>query len=233
VSSIPESASLVIEDVFFCADRPRLHGELAYAETGSARVAAVFAGPHPLLGGNMHNNVVRGMSDALAQHGVVSLRFNYRGVGRSEGPPLDVKRHLAQFWQTSHVPDELDLWRDVQAAVDCVRDVVGPDVPMLAIGYSFGCALLSRIRAARVLVAPTIAKHDYDSFLGVRGPTLVIASEDDFASDARRLRRWFGRLAAPKQLVLQSFDNHFFRGQEAWLAETAFDFLQATTEGTV
>ena len=74
--------ALVVESVRFSAGRYRLEGELAYPEAALPRGALVLAGPHPLLGGNMHNNVVRGLGDGLAQHGLATLRFNYRGVGR-------------------------------------------------------------------------------------------------------------------------------------------------------
>ncbi len=102
----------------------------------------MLAGSHPLLGGNMHNNVVRGLGDGLAEGGWATLRFNYRGVGRSEGPRVDVARHMAEFWQTSHVRGEMDLWQDVQAAVEFLRSVIDPALPLALIGYSFGCALL-------------------------------------------------------------------------------------------
>ncbi len=220
--------SWVIEDIAFTAGTFRLSGELAYPEAEAPRGAAVLAGPHPLLGGNMHNNVIRGLGDGLARRGLATLRFDYRGVGRSEGPAVDVAGRLAEFWQTSHVPDEIDLWQDVQGAVDCLRQIAGRDLPLALVGYSFGCALLPHVRApdaAFVLVAPTIGKHDMTPFLTVRRPTLVIASEDDFATDEEQLQRWFRQLAPPRRLVQERFDNHFFRGHEERLTETVFSFL--------
>jgi alpha/beta superfamily hydrolase len=223
--------AIVVEEVLFPAGAYRLQGELAYAEANAPCGVAVLAGPHPLLGGNLHNNVVRGLGDGLAQRGLASLRFNYRGVGRSEGQIHDVARHLRQFWETSHVPEEADYWQDVQGAVAFARRAVGPELPLLLAGYSFGCALLPRVgageEAALVLIAPTLGKHDYEAYLSLRRPVLVIASEDDFAAGAERLQDWFGRLPGPKQLVLQRRDNHFFRGHEDWLAETVCDFLHA------
>jgi len=219
----------VTEDVFFPGGPHLLHGALAYPEAGCAVGAAVIAGPHPLLGGNMRNNVVRSLGDGLAQMGLLTLRFDYRGVGRSEGPLVDVARHLAEFWVTSHAPDEMDLWEDVQGAVDYVQQVA-PGLPTVVIGYSFGCALLPYVEpqddlAALVLIAPTVAKHNYDSFRAVTSPLLVVASEDDFATNAQRLEEWFGTLAMPRQLARQRCDNHFFRGHEDWLLETVFQFL--------
>jgi alpha/beta superfamily hydrolase len=222
---------IVVEDVYFPADHYRLEGELAYPEGANPVGAAVVAGPHPLLGGDLHNNVARGLGDGLAARGLITLRFNYRGVGRSEGPPVDVAAHLARFWATSHAPDEADLWQDVQGAADFVRQAAGPDLPLALIGYSFGCALLPHVRPGRrphalVLIAPTVGKHDYRLFLSPRVPTLVVASEDDFATDIGLLRDWFGRLSGPKELVLQRLDNHFFRGHEGWLAEQVLAFLR-------
>jgi alpha/beta superfamily hydrolase len=204
---------------------------LAYPEAGRARGAVVIAGPHPLLGGNMRNNVVRGLADGLAQMGLLTLCFDYRGVGRSQGPQGDVVRHLAEFWQTSHAPGEMDFWQDVQGAAEFVRRDA-PGLPVALVGYSFGCALLPCVHplddfTALALIAPTVAKHNYDSFLSVSNPLLVVASEDDFATDAERLEQWFGTLAMPRQLVRQQCDNHFFRGYEDWLTETIFRFLES------
>ncbi len=182
------------------------------------------------MGGNLNNNVVRGLGDGLSQKGLVTLRFDYRGVGRSQGPQIDVAQHMAEFWKTSHAPGEMDFWQDVQAAADFVRQAT-PGLPVALVGYSFGCVLLPYVHArediaALVLIAPTVAKHNYDSFRSVNNPLLVIASEDDFATGPDDLDGWFDTLSMPRQLLRQRCDNHFFRGHERWLIETAFQFLQ-------
>jgi len=179
----------------------------------------------------MRNNVVRCLGDGLAQRGLLTLRFDYRGVGRSQGPQVDVARYLAEFWQTGYAPGEMDFWQDVHGAAEFVQQAA-PGLPLTLVGYSFGCALLPYVRvqedlAALVLIAPTVAKHNYDCFRLVTSRLLVIASEDDFATDAQRLEDWFDTLAMPRQLVRQRCDNHFFRGHEDWLIETIFRFLDA------
>jgi uncharacterized protein len=221
--------TIVTETVQFRADPYLLHGELAYPEAGCARGAVVLAGPHPLLGGNMRNNVVRALGDGLAQRGLLTLRFDYRGVGRSQGPQVDVARHMGEFWQTSHAPGEMDFWQDVQAAAEFVSQSALA-LPLALVGYSFGCALLPYVHlegdlAGLALIAPTVAKHNYDAFAVVSDPVLVIASEDDFATDAALLEEWFDKLSMARQLVRKRCDNHFFRGHEEWLVETVFSFL--------
>ena len=217
----------VVEQVRFPSGPYRLEGELVYPIDDAPVGAAVVAGPHPLLGGDMDNNVVAGLADGLAARGLATLRFNYRGVGGSGGPAVDSAAHLARFWATSHVDDEGDFRFDLIAACDFLRSLTAR--PPALIGYSFGCTLLPHAAGAAgplVLIAPTVGVHDYDAYDGLIHPLLVVASEDDFAADAARLRRWFGRLAAPKLLLQPRLDDHFFRGHEDWLAETTFAFLR-------
>jgi alpha/beta superfamily hydrolase len=226
---LPGPNNTVVERVWISAGQHLLEGELAYGEDMPApRGAAVLACSHPLLGGSMHNNVIRGLGDGLAERGLVTLRFNYRGVGGSQGPTIDAARPVAEFWKTSHVPGELSLWQDVQAAIGFLRRSTAAVLPLTLIGYSFGSALLPYLgpAAAYVLIAPPLNQHDYEGLLAVRAPILVIVSESDFTHNADRLRSWFDRLPAPKRLVQTPGDNHFFRGQEPWLMETVFAFLQ-------
>jgi alpha/beta superfamily hydrolase len=221
----------VVETVRFAAGPYLLEGELAYPEWDPPVAAALLVGPHPLLGGDMRNNVVRGLGDGLARRGFVTLRFNYHGAGRGEGPAADVAANLARFWETSHVPDEAEHRDDLRAALDLLRAVAGPGLTPALVGYSYGCSLLPAVargdRAASVLIAPTVGSHDYEGFAEVAGPKLVIASEGDFAADAARLARWFDGLPEPKRLVRPRLDGHFFRGHEDWLTALVASFIDS------
>jgi alpha/beta superfamily hydrolase len=185
----------------------------------------------------MGNNVVRGLGDGLPRRGLVTLRFNYRGVGGSEGPAVDTATHLADFWQTSHVPDEAHHHEDLAAALDYLH-YVGEQLPLALVGYSYGCSLLCSALSPRgrgergerthrplVLIAPTVGTHDYEGFEALTNPKLVIAPEGDFAAAAPRLLDWFDRLREPKRLIRPRLDSHFFRGHEDWLAATVAAFL--------
>jgi alpha/beta superfamily hydrolase len=215
-----------VETIAFAAGPYCLEGWLAYPEAGRPRAATVIAGPQPLLGGSLDNNVVRALGDGLAERGLLTLRFNYRGVGRSDGPPVAVTSNLAEFWRTSHLADELDWRHDLEGALAYVRQV-GGDAPLVLIGYSFGCALLPLVSAAgpRVLIAPTLGKHDYSPYLARTDPMLVIASDDDFAAPSAALAAWFGALRGQKKLLRGGFDNHFFRGHEGEVLAAVLDFI--------
>jgi alpha/beta superfamily hydrolase len=220
--------SEVVEVVEFASGDLTLEGRLAYPEGDTARGAVVIAGPHPLLGGDFKNNVVTALTSGLARRGFVTLAFNYRGVGRSDGRPADVSAHLTEFWATSHVDAEPGYGDDLVAATAYLRSVVGDGLRFGLVGYSFGCSLLPGAAGSSdpaALIAPTVGTHDYDGFARCGGPKLVIAPDGDFAADAIGLREWFRRLPEPKRLLRGRWDDHFFRGHEAWLTDSVAGFL--------
>jgi hypothetical protein len=102
--------------VRFPAGRLLLEGELVYPEREPPSAGVVVAGPHPLLGGTMDNNVVAALTHGLAGHGLAVLRFNYRGTGDSDGLPVEAAVNLAEFWATSHVRDERSYRLDLVSA---------------------------------------------------------------------------------------------------------------------
>ena len=72
-------------EVSFCSDTLSLEGVLSIPRGMATFPAVVVCHPHPLNGGNMENNVVDSVFNLLAQESFVSLKFNFRGVGKSEG----------------------------------------------------------------------------------------------------------------------------------------------------
>ena len=91
-------------------------------------MAAVVCHPHPLYGGTMHNKVVYRMARGLRRAGVVVLRFNFRGVGRSEG-------------EHAHLEGEIE---DARAALAWLRERY-PDLPYALAGFSFGSRVITRL----------------------------------------------------------------------------------------
>ena len=223
------SDRVTAERVRFPAKPYALEGELAYPDAGAPVGVVLLAGPHPLLGGTLNNNVVRGLGDGLAARGLLTLRFNYRGVGNSEGPPAAAE-DLAAFWRHSRVDGEQKYGDDVRAAAGFLLGMAGPGVPLALVGYSFGCTLLpAAVPADRpcvlVLVAPAVGTHDLDPLAALALPKLVIAPHGDFAADENRLAGWLARMAPPCAVLRPRLDGHFFRGHEDWLVEEIGGFL--------
>jgi uncharacterized protein len=217
--------------VSFSSGPYRLRGELLYPETARPTGVVLLVGPHPLLGGTMHNNVIQRLGDGLARRGLVALRFDYRGVGLSEGPPIDLDRHLRAFWENSRLPEERELGDDLVGARAFLTSVVDEALPRALVGYSFGCSLLPEVvdpeaETPLVLIAPTVGQHDLSAFVGLPQPKLVIAPEGDFAARPEAVRAWFGQLPGPRQLVQPNWDGHFFRRHEEELTEQVFHFLE-------
>lgn len=71
------------EHLWFDAGEDRCEGILSYPGEGAAHAAMLLLAPHPHFGGNMDNNVLRHIASAAAGDGVMTLRFNYRGIGKS------------------------------------------------------------------------------------------------------------------------------------------------------
>ena len=105
---------------------------------GGRRGSAVFAHPHPLHGGTMHNKVVYRAAQSLTRAGWATLRFNFRGVGLSEGR-YDAGR------------GEVD---DFRAALDEAEREGG--VPIVAGGFSFGAAVALKAAAGDARIAAAI-----------------------------------------------------------------------------
>lgn len=183
---------------------------------GDPQAAGVVCHADPKHGGIMHYKVVFRAAKALQHHGVAALRFNFRGVGRSEGAH-DQGR------------GELD---DVRAALDELERRF-PGLPLLAGGFSFGSVMALRVGVAdaRALalfaLGFPLARVADTSFLdGGRKPRLFVQGERDQFGDGARLRELVERLPEPRALEIVPGADHFFTGhldrlQEivaAWIA---------------
>ena len=211
---------------------PRRPGErLAVALTAPAAPAAggaILFGPHPLLGGDMDNNVVRALAVALADAGSPALRFDYRGVGCSEA--LDPGRPRYEVW--SEVEERGDLGAVLADADEALRRASRLFEPELLVGYSFGACVALRFADERgldlplVLVCPPLAHFDFDP-LATReaASVLVFAAQDGFdpPPPAGELAARFPRSAVR---VLAGTD-HFFRGHEELLSRTVLELRRS------
>lgn len=200
---------------FLSDDGTQLEGRVAVPE-GATR-AVLIAHPHPLYGGSMEDAVTLALARVLAESGAATLRFDFRGVGRSEG------RHGGGG------PEVLDL---LGAARALSREAAG--LPLSLVGYSFGSwVALQAARAHRVdidrvvLLAPALTILAYDNaHLGSRrfeGPIALVLGDRDGFSDPARARVLAGRLGA--SIAVLSGEDHFFSRSRRRVAEMLAPFL--------
>lgn len=160
----------------------------------------VIAAPHPRMGGSMDSPVVAEIAFASARDQRPTLRFNYRGVGASQGV-------LEGTDGTAEVDDFLAAAGELRATTG-VRDVI-------AAGYSFGARIaLSAAHADReiiaaVLVAPPTSLFTFDDLSALRIPVLVISGDLDEHVDRARISELAAQSGASRVEVIPGA-NHVF-----------------------
>ena len=162
-------------------------------------LVAVVCHPLPTEGGTMHNKVVTMAARALRESGAITVRFNFRGVGRSGG-------------SFDEGDGELE---DLRAVVAWARGQRPGAVLWLA-GFSFGAWVALRaaaeLQASLLLsIAPPVGRSwDFAGLAHPNVPWLVIQGEADEIVDAQAVKAWAESLKPPPELVLMPDTSHFF-----------------------
>lgn len=201
--------------------------ETPTGEAGEALTVPAFAvvcHPHPLYGGTLDNKVVYTVARAIEQLGVPAIRFNFRGVGASEG-----------------TYDEGRGESDDARAVIAFGRRRWPQATLWLAGFSFGGAVAARIaaetHAARlVLVAPGITRLERADFDAARVavpacPWLIVQGDADDVVPAPAVLEWARTRTPPPpvpapQLAVLAGAGHFFHGRLNELREAVLAFLR-------
>jgi alpha/beta superfamily hydrolase len=159
---------------------------------------AIIAHPNPVQGGTMHNKVVTITERALLELGLATVRFNFRGVGLSEGPH-------------DHGVGETD---DLVAIAQWLQRTRPGDVIWLA-GFSFGAYVTlratPRVQPAQViLIAPPVGRWDFSEIAAPACPWLIVQGEEDEVVDPKAVMAWAAALQPPVQLIPMPETGHFF-----------------------
>jgi len=218
---------IIEETVRIQGSKRVLEGNLAYP-CEQASCSALIAGPHPFLGGDRNNNVVRSLSDALASRGMVALSFDYGGVGGSEGGPENRPAAMSAFWKDGAFGEEESWVDDTGSAMASLRQWSG--LPQVLMGYSFGCWSVAQNlpesrAAAVVLISPNPGKHSFGRISSCRSPLLLVHSDNDFTCSVSEITDWFDSIRQPKTRIQLAASEHFFRGHEKELAGVVLGFL--------
>ena len=186
-----------------------------------ARLAAIVCHPHPRYGGTMHNKVVFRAAKAAVDVAVPTLRFNFRGVGLSQGK----------------FGDGVGERDDARAALDYLtRRFL--TLPVCMMGFSFGSVVGLAVGAkddrVKCLVGMglPVKSSDFSFLQGVRKPKLIVQGTHDEFGPLPQLEEVYSSLAEPKQLHLVEDADHFFNGKLPELQSTIQKFLREILDGT-
>jgi uncharacterized protein len=193
-----------------------------------AAYTALVCHPHPLGGGTMHTKAVYHAMKTFSSFGLPVLRFNFRGVGLSQG-------------EHDHGHGEQD---DVRAALDWLERAFH-NRPILFAGFSFGsyiglraCCGDARVKGLVGLGLPVRAagrEYSYEFLAQCAAPKLFISGDHDQFAPRNELAAVWASAPVPKRLILIEGADHFFQGtaespapklsqmqtaMRAWIAET-------------
>jgi len=182
--------------------------EGAYMDLDSKK-AALIAHPHPLYGGNMHNNVVLTLRDAFSHLGISTLRFNFRGVGRSQGS----------------FGNGIEEQKDVAAAIRFLTDQGKEEI--IYSGYSFGAWVIVKglflypRPKGIVLVSLPVAFMPLEDIPNTDIPSLLITGGEDDIAPKDMLMDVLSHLSNGILKIIEGSD-HFYWGRE----EDLYDCLK-------
>ena len=185
------------ENIRFLSDGYTIEGCL---EKSSLEKGVVITHPHPLYGGDMHNTVVAAVARAYRQNGYTSLRFNFRGVGNSQG---------------SH-GSGIGEQEDVRAAISYLADRVAGQIDL--VGYSFGAWVnaLSIIReprlASMIMISPPVAFIDFGSVSELGSLSLIVTGSQDDIAPPDLIKESIARWNTAAQFEIISGADHFYAG---------------------
>lgn len=170
--------------------------------------------PHPLYGGNMDNNVVEAICRAVGKQGSASLKFNFRGVGRSGG----------------NFAGGIGEKEDARAAISFGATQEKVDGERIGIcGYSFGSIVAFAVAVEDVQVKAVAGISPFvqppDLLNHYLRPKLFISGTHDEWVDVQDIERLVQNLPEPKELMIQPGVDHFWVGSESPMAEKVSRFF--------
>lgn len=183
---------------------------------GDVRGVALVCHPHPLGGGTMHNKVVFRAAAGLVDAGLITLRFNFRGVGASDG---------------TH--DGVAEKQDVRDALDYLSENY-PNQPITLAGFSFGTRMGSEVgmsdeRVVRLIsVGTPVDKYDDFEYLeNLRKPILFVHGDRDEFGALENVQKLVEKVAKNTDAELVYFENcgHFFDERLTELRETVKNWV--------
>ena len=206
-------------EVIFSGPEGRIEGRYHQSEQERAPVALVLH-PNPLHGGTMNNKVAYTIYHSFVRAGFSVLRFNFRGVGRSQGKFDNGIGELSDAasaldWLQSQNQDARSFW-------------IG--------GFSFGAWIAMQLLMRRpeiegfISVSPPVSMYDFSFLAPCPAPGLIIQGNKDTVVDEESVEKLAEKLAKQRNLAVEYelIDNadHFFRETMDELKVIMDDYIQ-------
>lgn len=174
----------------------------------------LLAHPHPLHDGTMNNKVVTTVARALRDEGIPSIRFNFRGVGQSDG---EFDRGIGE------AQDLAKLGSIIRESFE-VSDIISA-------GFSFGAYVSYRAYQAlspqlMISIAPAVNHGDFLEFGVPDFPWQVIAADKDEIVPISDIKQWHQQLNPAPSLKIFEDCGHFFHGKLVALKQVIVDVTQ-------
>ena len=190
------------ERVIFKCGEIELEGQMQFPDNHQKVRAVIVCHPHSLYGGDMNNNVVMTVCNAIVENGLAALRFNFRGVGRSGG----------------RFGGGIKEREDVKAAIDYLKLRQDIDVHEISlVGYSFGGSVAFQAAAEDksvkrlALISPALDDKGWKDLAAYPNPKLILIGDSDEVVSFSRAKRYF---TANKDFQVVAGADHFWRGYE-------------------
>lgn len=177
-------------------------------------ITMIISHPHPLFGGTMTNKIVTTLARVARDLGLRSVRFNFRGVGKSSGTHDEGR-------------GEVD---DLLTIVEWVNKNFQEDTIWLA-GFSFGAYVATKgamqISPKQLItIAPQVSRFKQDDLARVTCPWLLVQGEQDEVVSAEEVFAWIDTLPHKPAVIRMPTAGHFFHGQLMELRRLLEDHLQ-------
>lgn len=178
-----------------------VNGGLQQQNDTPATSIAILGHPHSLHGGTMNNKVITTLARACRDKGVPSLRFNFRGVGQSEGT----------------FANGIGESEDVLAIIEQIK-LQFPSINIILAGFSFGAYVTYRVASQTevellISVAPAVNHGDFCEFAKVPMPWHVLVANGDEIVAKQQILNWHKNVKPAPQLHQFEDASHFFHGK--------------------
>lgn len=196
----------------------RLEAQTTWPKDNSPHAVGILCHPHPLFQGTMNNKVVTTMVKTFEELGLATVRFNFRGVGQSDG-----------------------IYGEAEGEIEDLRSVIAwvknnlPQLPIWLAGFSFGSFIAAAVAnnvsdetqiTQLVSIAPPVNHFPFQTLTQIHCPWLVLQGTEDEVVPFDLVKQWAEHPPSPLKFIELPGVSHFFHGKLSALKEILINELK-------